>query len=121
MGLNLKLLPIECDRPELRYSHTVLQAARAADIESELEHRGIRAIRLPSALSCFLAYGDNGEHAYGDITEDAFGKPLTCVSVGELMQLAFEPFVTAVQQNRATWSYLGELPTEMRVALYWKG
>ncbi len=56
---------------------------------------------------------------YGLTTEDAFGQPLRWVFADALAELRLLEDVSTVAHNRAVWAYLGALPPDARVVLYW--
>ena len=91
MGIDLRdlrLLPLECDKPELRYSHTILDCERDRDLWYVI-------LRQPSMaaepFSCFVGErvpdGEaKGEYMYGEATIDAYGAPYCFVTAGNLVQ-----------------------------------
>lgn len=60
-------------------------------------------------------YGDEGIQA---ITEDAYGKPLTYLTAGELVALGASA-AGSNPWNVAIWQFLNALPRETPIVLYW--
>lgn len=117
MGLDLKLLPVECDTELVRYSHTILSCPRRRalfDSIKELEKRNYGA-----SLACYLAPDKDGNVRYGETTEDSYGKPIQYVTAQELLKLSMHFDVCSNDINKAIWSYLSKLPPETKIILYW--
>lgn len=118
MGLDLTLLPIECDQDEWGYSHTVLNCERRSSLfEALLE---IPAHPVPLKFHTYLSRDEKYEEPhYSDTQKTPYGDALQWVRVSDLMKFKNHEGVTDNTLNRAVWAYLGELKPEMKIALYW--
>jgi hypothetical protein len=117
MGLDLTLLPIDIDCKNFFASHVVLSCERRGDLFEKIK-------KLPSKkapkLYSFLAKGKDGEHCYGVMSgEDPYGDPLWCVEALHLKRLWDHVEVEDNWRNRAAWAYLRQLPSNMKVVLFW--
>lgn len=117
MGLDLRLLPVDHDGGNWGFSHTILNCANAGAIHDIV--RSLPETDPPDDFTTYLAHMPNGDHGYGKTTETPYGEPLRCLRVHQLLTLRDDPIITASEQNRATWAYLAELPSTMKVALFW--
>ena len=118
MGLDLALLPFDCDIKELSYSHTVLTCHASREL---LELIGeLPSLETPEGFYCYLSRTPDGEYTcYGKVTEDYYGKRLRYTTVAELTSLSSHIDVRDIHKNRAIWAYLAALPRNTKVALYW--
>ncbi len=112
MGLQLRLLPIEGIKEEIKGSGNFLNCEKDKVLFEQIEQ--INASTVPSD---FQAYHDTEEgFVYGSLTKDAYGTELNYVFVKELLK--FKPNSES-QTNKAIWAYLKQLPPEGKIALYW--
>ena len=109
MGVDLKLLPFDCDLEMLSFSHTVLNVVRDYALFDRIKE--IPAIRVPRDFTSYLSR-DNAyeEPHYGDTTEDPYGDPVRYVLAGDLK---------AVCIPGPTGSYINALSDDNKVALFW--
>ena len=63
MGLDLALLPFDCDTPSLAFSHTILQCERRRELWPLVED--LPSEKVPRGFTCYLALLPNGEAGYG--------------------------------------------------------
>lgn len=123
MGLDLTLLPFDCDSSILSFSHTVLSCERRGDLFD-----AIRVIEekhghdTPERFSCYLGIHDKetcGARGYSQVTQTPYGKRLQFLLVSELFPLFTHRDVQDDAKNRAIWAYLSQLPPDTKVALFW--
>lgn len=116
MGLDLTLMPFDCDLPELSFSHTIIQYSRDSDLFHPLLHLNPTQ-PVPSDFTTYLGHCDGcGERRYGATTETPYGEPLQCVRVDQLLEVP-EPLWKA--NNLPVLAYLHALDRARRIALYW--
>ena len=114
MGLDLRLLPFDCDRGEFAYSHTILN----------LDDRGVYAcieelnqLPVPENFTSFTGKQPNyDDRCYGPTTDTPYGERLTYTTAGELCSI---PLERRSEYWRPTWAYLEALPPETKIALFW--
>lgn len=121
MGVDLTLLPFDCDYDDLSYSHVVLNLERRGDLWTPIQRlEDANQRRVPERFMSYLSRDEEYEEPhYGRTTETPYGDPLLYVTSAELLTLSEHEGVTDNAKNRATWAYLRELPKETKVALYW--
>lgn len=117
MGVDLRLLPFDCDRGEFAYSHTILDCERRRSLWTAVEK--LPATPVPKGFTSFVGDRPDGESGYGVTAETPYGEPLMATTAGQLLILKDHEGVIDNHKNRAIWAYLAELPPETRVALYW--
>jgi len=59
------------------------------------------------------------ESCYGLMERDAYGKPLTYLSVEVLLKYKRYPQVLTSKKHKAIWAYLEQLDPKTKVVLYW--
>lgn len=119
MGVDLRLLPIECEHENLWYSHSMLSLERRRELWplfAELEKTS--GVVDPSFTS-FCGRQDNGENGYGKTLETPYGQPLTYLTAEQILTLKDHEAVQDNTTNRAIWAYLAHLNPKMKIALYW--
>ena len=114
MGIDLRLLPIECESHSLCYSHTLLDCVRNYELHEVIKK--LEVVPIMRKITCFLATNNDGEPSYGDITQDAYGKDLTYVT-SDLLSSINDEHVNG--RNVAVWAYLKSLQPNTKVVLYW--
>lgn len=128
MGLDLTLLPLDSDSDSIRYSHTVIQcgwASRLFDLLADVESTPLSVSPQSDIFTCYMARlypgTDHESTGYGEVTEDAYGQPIRCVTSGQLqsVMLGTPSIMSDSPRNRAAYAYLHALPDNTRVALYW--
>jgi hypothetical protein len=122
MSRNVYLLPYATNNDRNARADDLLHVeldwgAERLDLAELLEALPSRDV--PRGFSCRLARNEEGERAYGEVTEDDFGEPLKWVRAGDLAKLAGHPQVTAAPRNRAALAYVTALPTDWAVVLFW--
>lgn len=117
MGLDLSLLPFDCDYEDFAFSHTVLTCDRDYALFAQ-----VRALPSLPVLATFTSYlcQDGFKVHYGPTTETPYGEPLTYVETTALLALTG----TASRgrragKNTAIWAYLTCLDPQTKVALFW--
>jgi len=116
MGRDLYLLPIK-ETGSFWLSHSVLEVERRYVLFDEIG----KIPQFPIQIEfCSFVGGQTkqGNTCYGDAREDPYGDPVKWVHAKDLVALAHmeesqSPF------NRPIWAFLGQLPPEQKVALYW--
>jgi hypothetical protein len=120
VGVDLMLLPIDHERDGWVFSHTVLSLDRASALWDRL--RALADGPVPLSFGTYVCQEGSGsgeEPHYGNTQYDAYGARIMCAAVAALLPLAQHPRVQDSARNRAVWAYLGALPPQTRVALYW--
>lgn len=115
MGVDLRLLPFDCDQGEFAYSHTLMEVGRNYDLHDKI--RRLRSMPVPKGFTSFCARGKDGEPTYGVTLKTPYGEPLEYVLAGELSTIKLP--VDTRHGPRAVWAYLNELPPQTKIALYW--
>jgi hypothetical protein len=118
MSLDLKLLPL-LGPHGLWVSHSMIDLLRREELWPAIQALS-NVARIPEPLNCHLARDAEDENIiYGEVTEDAFGDPLTWTTVADLLTVRDHEHVQGNWQNRAAWAYLAEMPLDWKIVLYW--
>lgn len=118
MGLDLTLLPFDCDQGDFCFSHTMLDCERRRDLfEAVME--ALRETPVPDKFMSFRGRTQEGNSCYGVTTRTPYGEPLGWVQAGDLVKLGSHVGVLDNYLNRAVWAYLEKLPYQTKVALFW--
>lgn len=122
MGVDLSLLPFDCDHgTSFSFSHTLLELERRRELWDPIY--SMETESGEPAPENFTSYrgdpGADGEHGYGKTTKTPYGDRIRFVSAFLLCKLKDHEAVRDNWKNRAIWAYLAELPPETKVALYW--
>ena len=134
MSLDLTLLPYGFpDHDYIHYSHTVLplqtnnrglMAAieQLARQEQPQSITFIKGEKKPSDLveddfACYIAKDKQGDTCYGEVKEDAYGKPLRWIRVSELLKV--DKVLWRNPQDKSALAFLSTMDKDHRVALYW--
>lgn len=116
MGVDLRLLPFDCDQGDFAFSHTILELGRDYDLHNEI--RKLRKMPVPQTFTSFSGRAEGYEDTcYGVTNETPYGEPLEWVLAGELCAIKLSK--DAPYKERAIWAYLQHLPPQTKVALYW--
>ncbi len=120
MGVDLRLLPLDCDSPQVRYSHTIIQVSRSRDLWSRIADIGPRPLEADVASyigGTVQDWAHKGEPCYGELLLDPYGDRYTWMTAGELVA-AFRD----VPGSGPAWTvaYLAALPPGTRVVLAWR-
>lgn len=119
MGVDLRLLPLDYEGPDITYSHTILSMERQRELWPKIEALpSTPAPRFTSFMAIREAEPDKGESCYGYATKDAYGQPLRCVTADDLRKCVMR-LVGLYEKNYAIGCYLSALPPETRIVLYW--
>lgn len=118
MGLDLTLLPFDCDQGNFCFSHTMLDCERRRDL-FEAIMKMLKETPVPDGFMSFRGRTQEGDTSYGVTTTTPYGAPLGWVPAGDLVNLGVHIGVLDNHLNRAIWAYLRELPKETKVALFW--
>ena len=116
MGIDLRLLPFDCDQGALVYSHTILDLGRNCELQREI--RKLPALPVPDNFRSFV--GREPEYngiCYGVTNKTPYGDPLQFVLAGNLCAVDLPKEAGHIEQ--AIWAYLKCLPHQTKVALYW--
>jgi len=114
MGVDLRLLPFDVDHEGLCFSHTILSCDRDYDLWKSIE--SIPEHPVPVSFTSFLGERKDGETIYGYTKIDPYGKPIHYVLAGDLSNI---DYAIPSRKNKAIWAYIGVLPPDTKVALYW--
>jgi hypothetical protein len=122
MSRNVYLLPYATNSDRDARADDLLHVeldwgAERRDLPEQLEALPSRDV--PRHFSCRLARNEDGEHAFGEVTEDDYGDPLKWACAGDLTALAQHPQVTASPRNRAAFAYVAALPAEWPVVIFY--
>lgn len=120
MGVDLTLLPVECDCDTWGYAHTVLEIGRNYQTHRKLEQSSPKPRSGWDLRSYFARVPDGsckGERCYGKVVETAYGEPITYLSSDEIVK-AMHNSSGLLPQEKAALAYLRAIPT-CQVALYW--
>jgi hypothetical protein len=118
MGIDLTLLPIDDERTEdVWYSHSVLVLERWNPLYDAIRALGEERA-IPETFLTLLGQRDEYTN-YGNTQYTRTGEDVGWLFVGELLTVNGHPGVTDVVLNAAAWAYLQQLPSTMKVALYW--
>ena len=119
MGIDLTLLRVVIIDEEAGYgyAHTMIDLFRRRELFDEI--RLLPTTPAPVDFNSYTAIDAEGEQRYGKTTVDPYGDPLQCVKAGDLYTLAEHEGAQDTQDNRAAWAYLGALPLDTLIALYW--
>lgn len=136
MGLDLTLLPFDCDQPMLSFSHSLLGCMRRENLFELISRLSSQPVpenftsylsrdnddqlqyfALPNGVRKTLA-ANLGPH-YGRTLKTPYGQPLMWVRAKDLLTCAEHKDVRDNPKNRAVWAYLAQLDSETKIALYW--
>jgi hypothetical protein len=120
MGVDLTLLPLDCDRPDFAFSHTVLSFDSQRKLWDEIS--ALPSEPAPSFTSFYGRVPDGsmeGEHGYGEAKVDSYDVPLRCVTALSLAACLARHKGFCYPKNEAILAYIAALPKETRVVLYW--
>lgn len=119
MGVDLRLLPLDYEGPDITYSHTVLSFERQSRLWTKIEELPTTpAPRFTSFVAIIGAGPNKGESCYGYAEKDAYGAPLRCVTADALRHCVMK-LQNLRPRNHAIGCYLSALPPETRIVLYW--
>ena len=114
---NLTLMPVVMldEATGYCYSQTTLPLGGQSLLLAKI--KDIEVTQVPCLFNSYFGEGDNGGKHYGNTAKNGYGRPLECVTAGQLCAL----FVGGAENhyNRPAWAYLRELKPETLVALYW--
>ncbi len=121
MGVDLDLLPFDCDQGNFAFSHTLLNCCRRRELWETLSAmENQRGRKVPSGFTSFRSRDNKYEEPhYGTTIDTPYGTPLKFLLVEDLLLLVNHEAVQDNAKNRAIWAYLAQLPPETKVALYW--
>ena len=109
MGVDLKLLPFDCDLEVLCFSHTVLNVDRDYALFDRIKE--VPSIRVREGFTSYLSRDDAYEEThYGDTTEDPYGDPVRYVLASDLKTIGLPG---------PTGAYIEALDDDNKVALFW--
>ena len=118
MGVDLSLLPFEHEEEQVAFTHSVLKCARSRNLAKEISR--LDASSVPSRFSTHISRNDDYPVTHhGNTQKDAYGQDLKYVFAEELTQFSDHEHVRDNARNRAVWAYLGEIPKDTKVALFW--
>lgn len=115
MGVDLRLLPFDCDHDDFAFSHTLLELGRNYELHAQI--RQLNQFPVPSGFTSFSGRSANFDDiCYGTTVSTPYGEDLTYTTAGELCQI---PKNYRAEWERPVWAYLDALSPETKVALYW--
>lgn len=112
MSLFLRLLPIEDINESITNSGNFLNCEKDYHLFEQIDQ--LAASPVPRNFQTYFDK-ENG-YVFGTVINDAFGEELNFVFVKDLLKCKPN---SKSQTNRAIWSYLKQLPSEGKIALYW--
>lgn len=115
MGVDLTLMPESFNLGGQPYSHHLIEMNRDRVLWSAIETAGIE--RSVGSVICFKGPREDGEHTYGEATENPYGTPITYVQAGELADLLSKHKVYGA--NVWIHAALRSMPRALPVYLYW--
>ena len=116
MGLDLYLLPFDCDSPDLCFSHTILNCERESFLFIKISNLSDDiGVIVPDYFTGFLSRKESGDSCYGKIIEDPYGDPIKYVNANKLI----DAWKTEYVKNEAILEYLKCLYGTTKIALYW--
>lgn len=120
MGLDLTLVPFDSYSGEsMHFSHTVLICKRRSALFESILAIPKQHI-VPKTFMSDASQDDAYEEPhYGTTPESPDREGLTYVFAQDLVALANHAGVKDSWKNQAIWAYLGCLPPDCKVALYW--
>lgn len=122
MGVDLKLLVFTFPHydPPNDVAYTVLSLERVRLLFKEIrEMEKLKGKVVPVGFRSYFKNAGCPKPKWGKTLVTNYGQPVSSLTVGELMSFARHPDVLICPSNRAAWAYLGRLPSEIRVALWW--
>ena len=123
MGLDLSLLPIESDIPSIKlcFSHSILSCERDRNL-FEFIINCKNKFDVPEYFKCHLSRDEEtGETKYDTLTHDAYGEKIKSINADDLQNI-FYTFGNRNElhfRNICIQKYLGELPSNTKIVLYW--
>lgn len=115
MGVDLRLLPFDCDKGDFAFSHTILELGRNYKVHHEINK--LPSLPVPKSFTSFSGKSDNyDDTCYGETNTTPYGETLEYTTAGELCKV---PKRIRHDWERPVWAYLEALPPETKVALYW--
>ena len=127
MGIDLMLLPLDCDIPEsehgksFSFSHTVLPVERSYSLWEAI--KTLPTTELPEDFSAYVATRPDGEPGYGRLQTDPYNETIHCVTAGDLARVLVAWCMRAGEGAQTAWlpvtAYIEALPSATRIALYW--
>ena len=119
MGLDLTLLPVECNRENFAFSHTMLNTERDYEWYKNIKaFEKVNGSPLTDNFSTFYSREnpDYDDACYHQTTRTPYGDRLLAVPAHILKSTGFDH---QSEMNKAVQAYLNCLPDNMMVALYW--
>jgi len=122
MGLDLKLIPVDCDSVKQAWGHTLLTLDRDRGLWEAIKR--VPSMEFRRDFNCYVADIPDGkwggESGYGNVTEDALGEPLSFVYADELGRVVdLEIMGEKSPHNVPAFAYIKALPKNTKVILYW--
>jgi len=111
MGVDLKLLPVECDNTHISYSNTILSLDRDYDLQKSINN--LNSIEFGKPLICDLSKNEDGS-----IIECCYGDSLKWLYAIDMFN-AFAIIADLSDKNSAAMAYLFALPEKTKVILCW--
>ena len=122
MGVDLTLMPLHSDDDTYGWvAFDMFELERRHELWPLIE--ALPRHKTPSIVSTFRSTIESGEHegedTYGPTPTDPYGNPLEWTTAADLLTLKGQPTITDNFKNRAVWAYLGELPPDWKIILFW--
>lgn len=109
MGIDLYLLPFDCDLPQISFSHTILKVPRDYEMFDRINK--CEQHPVPKDFTSFVSRDEEYEEShYGTTTEDSYGARVMYILAGDLKTVGLESPIR---------DYINALPDETKVALFW--
>lgn len=118
MGLDLALLPFDCDYEYFAFSHTVLDCGRDGELFEAIQMLPTHPVM--ANFTSYLCRDGDGETHYGLTVVTPYGEPLMYVEAHALLLHTPRGSRGGIPtKNVAIWAYLACLDPQTKVALFW--
>jgi hypothetical protein len=118
MGLDLTLIPFDCDTGVLAFSHTVLTLDRYRELFEDIGL--LNQLPIPAKFHSFCGrHLGCDEPGYGQTEMTPYGEPIKCVLAGDLVKIGGKHLEKLNRKTLGVFAYLACLDADTKVALYW--
>jgi len=115
MGTDLTIIPVDYEDGKNAWGHSNLTVERDSSLWPLIAE--LKQVELDRPFGCHFARCEDGEHKYGDITEESYGEPLYYVRA-EVLGTTIKDH-ESLMYNLHISAYLLALPSEKKIILYW--
>lgn len=115
MGVDLRLLPFDCDQGDFAFSHSILNFDGSYEFYDRINK--LPQMPVPKDFTSFCGRSENyDDTCYGRTVETPYGEHVKFALAGDLAKVNLDG---DYYQQKATQAYLKALPPHTKVALYW--